>query len=115
MLFLIVGLALLGLALVIIGRALVAPRLRAAHSVAGIEQYGFSATLRIDDAESRSIINDLASIVGEVVSGRFGLMREADLRQHIVSAGMYNLSARMLLGYQVLAGVGLPAVWLWVS
>ena len=49
MLFLIVGLALLGLALVIIGRAVVAPRLRAAHSVAGIEQYGFSATLRIDE------------------------------------------------------------------
>jgi tight adherence protein C len=115
MLFLIVGLALLGLGLVIIGRAMVAPRLRAAHSVAGIEQYGFSATLRIDDAESRSIINDLASIVGEVVSGRFGLMREADLRQHIISAGMYNLSARMLLGYQVLAGIGLPAVWLYVS
>ena len=115
MFFLIVGLALLGLSLVVLGRAFVAPRLRAAHSVAGIEQYGFSATLRIDDAESRSIINDLASIVGEVVSGRFGLMREADLRQHIVSAGMYNLSARMLLGYQVLAGLGLPAAWLWVS
>ena len=37
MLFLVVGLGLLGLALVIIGRAVVAPRLRAAHSVAGIE------------------------------------------------------------------------------
>jgi tight adherence protein C len=115
MLFLIVGLALFGFALVVIGRAFVAPRLRAAHSVAGIEQYGFSATLRIDDAESRSVINDLASLVGNVVSGRFGILREAELRQHIVSAGMYRLSARMLLGYQVLAVVALPAAWLYVS
>jgi tight adherence protein C len=115
MLFLIAGLALLGLGLVIIGRAVVAPRLRSAHSVAGIEQYGFSATLRIDDVESRSVINDLASIVGEAVSGRFGILREAELRQHIVSAGMYRLSARMLLGYQVLGVVAIPAVWLYVS
>src|ERR1700722_9073767 len=115
MLFLIAGLAMLALGLVIIGRAFVAPRLRAAHSVAGIEQYGFSATLRIDDVESRSIINDLASIVGEAVSGRFGILREAELRQHIVSAGMYRLSARMLLGYQVLAATVIPAIWLYVS
>jgi tight adherence protein C len=115
MLFLIVGVALFGLALVILGRAFVAPRLRAAHSVAGIEQYGFSATLRIDDVESRSVINDLASLVGNVVSGRFGILREAELRQHIVSAGMYRLSARMLLGYQVLAVVALPAAWLYIS
>jgi tight adherence protein C len=115
MLFLIAGLALLGAGLVIIGRAIVAPRLRAAHSVAGIEQYGFSATLRIDDAESRSIINDLASLVGNLASSRFGSVREADLRQHIVSAGMYSLSARMLLGYQVLGAIALPAAWLWVS
>jgi tight adherence protein C len=115
MLFLIAGLAMLGIGLVIIGRAFVAPRLRAAHNVAGIEQYGFSATLRIDDAESRSIINDLASIVGDAVSGRFGIAKEADLRQHIISAGMYSLSARMLLGYQVLAGIAFPAAWLWVS
>src|SRR5471030_2773772 len=115
MLFLIAGLAFFGFALVVIGRAFVAPRLRAAHSVAGIEQYGFSATLRIDDAESRSVINDLASLVGNVVSGRFGILREAELRQHIVSAGMYRLSARMLLGYQVLAVIALPAAWLYVS
>ncbi len=115
MLFLIAGLAMLAVGLVIIGRAFVAPRLRAAHSVAGIEQYGFSATLRIDDVESRSVINDLASIVGEAVSGRFGILREAELRQHIVSAGMYRLSARMLLGYQVLGVIGIPALWLYFS
>jgi tight adherence protein C len=115
MLFLIAGLAMLGVGLVIIGRAFVAPRLRTSHNVAGIEQYGFSATLRIDDVESRSVINDLASIVGEAVSGRFGILREAELRQHIVSAGMYRLSARMLLGYQVLASTVIPAIWLYVS
>ena len=55
MLFLIAGLALLGAGLVIIGRAVVAPRLRAAHSVAGIEQYG---ALRTSPTDAPELISD---------------------------------------------------------
>ncbi len=115
MFFLITGLIVLVAAFGILGRAFVAPRLRAAQSVSGIEHYGFTATARVDDVASRSIINDLATYVGGAVSARFGLFREEELRAHIVSAAMYRLSPRVLFGYQVLAAIGLPAFWLWVS
>lgn len=115
MLLLLLGALLAGVALVVIGRAIIAPRMRTSQNVAGIEQYGFSARARVDDVESRSIINDLASFVGNVVGSRFGVLREEELRQHIVSAAMYRLSPRQLIGYQVLGVVVLPGVWLWLT
>ena len=114
-LVLILGVALAGFALIVIGRALLIPRMRAVHNVAGIEQYGFSATTRVDDPESRSVVNDLASFVGGAVSRRFGGSHEEQLRGYLVAAGMYETSARMLFGYQLLAAVGVPAAWLWVT
>jgi tight adherence protein C len=115
MFLLLIGVVLLGVSLVVIGRAIITPRLRTSQNVAGIEQYGFSARTRVDDPESRSILNDLASFVGNVVGSRFGVTREEELRQHIVSAAMYRLTPRQLLGYQVLGAIAMPALWLWLT
>jgi tight adherence protein C len=84
-------------------------------SVSGIEHYGFASTAVLDDGESRSTLEDLASFVGEAVGGRLGVLRESELRQQLVSAGMYSLSPRMLFGYQVLAAAGFGALWIWLS
>jgi tight adherence protein C len=115
MILLILGVVLLAVAFLIVGRALITSRMNTVGSVTGIAQYGFSSNVRVDDVESRSILNDLAGFVGEVASGRIGARREGLLRQHLVSAGIYRVSARMLLGYEVLGAVALPAVWLWLT
>jgi tight adherence protein C len=112
---LVIGALLAGVALAIAGHALVIARQRMVANVAGIERYGFTSAAALDDPESRSVLQHLASLVGDAVARRFGVLREADLRQQLVSAGMYSLSARMLFGYQVLGSVALPAVWLWLS
>jgi tight adherence protein C len=114
---LIIGLLLVGAAFGAVGRAFVLSRRRTLANVSGIERYGFvaaSSTL-IDDAESRSVLQRLASFVGETVGTRLGVLREEDLRQQIVAAGMYWLSPRMLFGYQLLGTVGFGALWIWLS
>ncbi|HXY82022.1 MAG TPA: type II secretion system F family protein [Gaiellaceae bacterium] len=115
MALLLLGLALVGVAFAVAGRALVMSRRRMVASVSGIERYGFTSTAGVDDRQSRSSLQDLASFVGETLGGRLGGLRESELRQHLVSAGMYSLSPRMLYGYQVLAAAGLGAIWLWLS
>jgi tight adherence protein C len=112
---LLIGLALIGVSFAVAGRALVMSRRRMVASVSGIERYGFASTGALGDSESRSSLQDLASLVGETVGGRLGAGRESELRQHLVSAGMYSLSPRMLFGYQVLAAAGGGALWIWLS
>jgi len=112
---LLIGLALIGVSFAVAGRALVMSRRRMVASVHGIERYGFASTGALDDGETRSSLEHLASFVGETVGGRLGKLRESELRQQLVSAGMYSLSPRMLFGYQVLAAAGGGALWLWLS
>jgi len=111
----VIGLLLFGFAVVVVGRAVMLPRQRMVANVTGIEQYGFSAAGVPEDAKSRAALADLAKYVGEAVGGRLGVFRESELRQSLVSAGMYSVSARMLFGYQVIGAVGLGAVWLSLS
>jgi tight adherence protein C len=113
-LLLILGLALVGVTVALAGRALILTRQRTAASLTGIERYGFTSPGVADDDESRSAINDLASFLGETVGRRFGVYREAQLRQDLISAGMYRISARQLFGYQLLCGFAFAAVWVWL-
>jgi tight adherence protein C len=113
---LLLGLVLVGVAFVLIGRAVASARVRTAQNVAGIAQYGFAgAVAPADDAATRGALDDLASFVGEAVGGRLGTLRESDLRQQLVSAGIYRVSARMLLGYEILAASASALLWLWIS
>ena len=114
-LLLIVALMLFGGAVMVFGRLLVGGRTRTAQNVDGIAQYGFSAAAQLDDPATRSALNDLASFVGGAVGSKLGALRESDLRQQLVSAGIYRISARMLLGYEVLALISFSVVWLWLS
>jgi tight adherence protein C len=112
----VIGLLLAGAAVAVVGRALMLPRQRMVANVTGIEQYGFATPAAPDDVQSRAALSALAKFVGESLGGRLGgLFREAELRQTLVSAGMYSISARMLFGYQVIGAVGLGAIWLWLS
>jgi tight adherence protein C len=48
-----------------------------------------------------------ASRIGNAVSSRFGRVRESELRNELMAAGMYTTTPGTLLGYRVLSAVGL--------
>jgi tight adherence protein C len=63
----------------------------------------------------RGFIDDAAAMLGAFFVDRLHVFDEESLRKQLVSAGMYGTSPRMLMGYQVLCTVALPAAWLWLA
>jgi tight adherence protein C len=88
-------------------------RSRTVRQVAGIEAYGSSGEVAMSvpvlggDA-SQGTLQGLAGRIGELVGKRFGGVRESDLRAELMSAGLYAMAPRTLLGYRVLAATVLP-------
>src|SRR5437667_6267407 len=112
---LVLGLVLVGLAAVLLGRALIVSRMRTVDTIGQIDYYGFVGPEPTVAPNLRQGLDEIAGSLGGFVADRLGIMNEAELRRHLVSAGMYRLSPRMLLGYQLLSVIGLPAVWIWFA
>lgn len=115
-LLLLIGLVLTAAAAALVVRALIAPRLRASDTLAGIGYYGFNGGA--DDRRGEGVkesIEDVAAAIGTFILRQLRFGNEENLRRLIVSAGMYRLTPRMLMGYQVLAAIVLPALWLWLA
>jgi tight adherence protein C len=114
MLFLLIGAALIGTAVALVARALVMPRIRTSETLEQIPAYGFKGKGDGEEPEGLRVAFDgLAGMLGGLVGGRFG--SEAELRNKLMSAGLYNVSPRKFIGYRVLAFISVPAVWLWSS
>jgi len=64
------------------------------------------------DTLGRRPLDTLAGRLGDVAARRFRF-GEADVRQKLVSAGMYGTTPRKLLGYQVILSIFLALVVLW--
>jgi tight adherence protein C len=114
------ALALGGLAVAALVWSLALPRTRAAARIEDMAAYGYAATavplLANEELEpADGPLTALARRLGDIVGDRIGTVKEADLRQLLVSAGMYRTSARTLLGYRVLAAVGLGAFGLLIG
>jgi tight adherence protein C len=114
--FLFAGLALMGLAVALVARAVLIPRFRTADTLSQIDSYGF-AVRAPDDASRplRGVLDSLASLIGGVIAQRFGTVREAELRHELMSAGLYKIAPRKFMGYRLLAAFTLPCVWLWYA
>jgi tight adherence protein C len=112
---LIIGLGLVGVATALVVRAFLISRLRTSELLEQIDHYGFVGPAPTVAPNLRRGLDEIAGTLGDFIGNRFGIMNEAELRRQLVAAGMYRLSPRMLMGYQVLSLVGLPAVWLWFS
>jgi tight adherence protein C len=115
-LILLIGLVLLGTAVALIARGLIVARLRTADNLMQIGHYGFvgPADLR-PTGGLRGFIDSAAAEIGQLLTERLKLINEDRLRKTLISAGMYNTSPRTLIGYQLLCGLGLPAVWIWIA
>jgi len=64
------------------------------------------------ETPGRRPLDTLAGRLGDVAARRFGF-GESDVRQKLVSAGMYGTTPRKLLGYQVILSIFLALVALW--
>jgi tight adherence protein C len=113
--FLIGALVLAGASLALMGRALVMPRLRAAETVGQIESYGYSAPSDELGRPMRGALDELANFVGGFVSRGVSGLREAELRNELMAAGIYTITPRKFVGYRILATVCVPAAFLWLG
>src|SRR5579859_1976279 len=111
-LFLILGVALLGAAVASLMRALTANRLKTTTRLAEIDEYGFSAESTAPEEllapKRKSSTGEFVSAVGAAFAQRFGTVSEENLRAELMSAGIYGMSPRTLLGYRVIAAVLVP-------
>ena len=116
-LILLLGLTLGAVGFTLVARAAGMSRSRATETVGRIDSYGFANSLAEDDARGseRGPINDVASFIGGLVAGRFGGLAGEKLRLELMAAGLYKTAPRKFIGYRVLCGFSLPAVWAGVA
>lgn len=110
-LLLILGVVCIGVAVAAMLRVLTARRLKTSERLAAIDEYGFSAESTAPDLplqRRRSGTTDFVAAVGAAVAQRFGSIREEDLRAELMSAGIYGMSPRTLLGYRAICAILLP-------
>jgi tight adherence protein C len=115
-LLLIIGLLLTAVAVALVARGLIVARLRAVDTLRGIGRYGFGGVGQLEpSAGLRGMVDDFAGQIGRMLLQQLRFGDEEQLRKQLVSAGMYRLTPRMLMGYQLLLAIGLPALWLWFA
>jgi tight adherence protein C len=115
MLFVVViGLVLLGAGVALLLRGSTSPS-GTGEALNQIESsYGFS-TRPSDATQSRGRpLGTLAGQLGDAVARVVGT-GEHGIRRQLLSAGMYDVEPRTIVGYRVLIGAGLPLIWIWFA
>jgi tight adherence protein C len=115
MLLLIAGILLAGLSCGLLAHALAMPRLRAEERLAEIEAYGYPTPA--DEAAPQTLaarVDRLARRLGAAMMPRLG-DGGVEVRNLLVSAGAYGITAEAFLGYRLLGALALPAVGLWLG
>jgi tight adherence protein C len=81
-----------------------------------IGHYGFAGVPELKPTGGvRGFFDSAASGIGLLLTERLKLVNEERLRKTLVMAGMYTTSPRMLIGYQLLGGLALPTIWVWLA
>jgi tight adherence protein C len=116
LIFLIVGLLLVGACATLVGRTIAMPRVRALARVEEIAAYGFHAEAGAADQAGTLTggLNTIAMGLGTFVGRRTTALSQARLRHELISAGFYRMTPLTLLGYRVLAAIALPVVCAWL-
>lgn len=88
----------------------------AAATIDQIQTYGYVAetTGGADEAAARRPLDSMAGRVGDWAARRSNRFSEQQIREKLVSAGMYDTSPRKILGYQVLCAIALALLTLWL-
>jgi tight adherence protein C len=114
--FVLASLLLVGFAVTVVLRTFAQARVRAAETLSQIDDYGFAGGGTADAATApRPTLDGVASSIGEALASRLGTLREAELRKRLVAAGMFTVTPRKFVGYQVIATIGLPLLLGWLA
>jgi tight adherence protein C len=117
-LILLIGLFLVATAIALVARSIAVPRLRTEAMLGKIGGYGFAGGPPEAETPSSTILaplDDLASFVGLVIGRWLGFRRTDEIRKDLRAAGMYGVEPRRLLGYQVLGGIVMALLWVWLA
>ena len=117
LIFLIVGLLLIGVCASLVSRTVAMPRVRALERVEQIAAYGFHAEAGVVEQAGTLTggLNTIATRLGTLIGRRTTALSQAELRRELISAGLYRVKPLTLLGYRVLAAIALPLVTLWLA
>ncbi len=116
----IAAIALLGAAVTLLVRAFTDGGISRSEAITQIDAYGVSRSIARpeDDGEKRSLrrsLDELATWLGAKVGRRLSRLGERELRERLISAGMYTSSPGRIVGYQFILGVAVPIMWLWIG
>ena len=116
-LFLIGALFLAGLSVALVMRAAAMPRMRAAETIDTIDSYGYVSRRQEQTSGDglRGVLDDVATLVGGLLGRRFGGPGNAELRNILMSAGLFNTPPRKFVGYRMICAVCVPAAWAWLA
>jgi len=115
-LYLIIGVVFVGIAVAALLNAAGARRFRTAERLSTIHEYGYAAespsTPFLNLEPKQGPFAGLATRVGEVLGKRLGTVREDEIREQLMAAGIYTMAPRTLLGYRVFTTILFPAIGL---
>lgn len=77
---------------------------------AGGDGAGTDLSIYLGRETHRSFLSAAATRLGGLFSGRLTTIREAAIRDELMAAGMYTVSARTVIGYRVLSTIALPLI-----
>jgi tight adherence protein C len=108
-----------GASVALVSRAVAMPRVRTAETMGQIDSYGYSGGAVDGDPDGgavRGALDDIAGFLGGLFANRLGGgVKEAELRNELMAAGLYVITPKKFLGYRVLCAVSVPTTWLWLS
>ena len=103
----------------LVARAVAMPRVRTAETMGQIGSYGYTRRGGVEEeADSgavRGALDDIAGFVGGLVNSKLGGVKEAELRNELMAAGLYVITPKKFLGYRVLCAVSVPTTWIWLA
>src|SRR5579863_588487 len=75
---------------------------------AGRRPLDTDVSVYLDNEPRQSPVSAVATRLGSVFSGRLTTVSEEAIREQLMSAGMYTISPRTIIGYRVLLTIALP-------
>jgi tight adherence protein C len=114
-LLLIVGLFLAGMAVALVARAALLPRIRADTNVGRIAAYGYAGDKPAEAPDRESLVARIAAGVGRVMERSASGERREEVRKLLLAAGSWKTKPATVLGYRVLGTAVLGTLVLWAT
>lgn len=77
---------------------------------AGLAPSDTDVSAYLDQEPGQGPLSGIATRLGGLFSGRFTAVSEEAIREQLIAAGMYTVTARTVIGYRVLLTIALPVL-----